>query len=481
MAQGHSPTSRRVCVVGGGITALSAAYYLLRYGQQNRQSFQITILEAEHRLGGKLRTERDRGLTLELGPDSLLKRKPWAVELIDQLGLTGDLVASHASTRKMYVTANGNVEPLPEGLLMGAPVNPAHLLSSRILSWPGKLRALLEPLLPPKAVDEDETLAAFARRRLGEEAARKLLEPLLKAPYAGRAAELSLMATYPGLRELERRYGSLTDAVRQGYRPGEGAFVTLRQGLEHLVQQLVAELSRSANGQPGQSTVEIKTGLAATRVVPKNGRCYRVAAREAGKPEELTEDFDAVIITTPAFVTAEILESFLSEAANVLAAIPYASVGIVGFAFHRSQISHPLDGSGLLVPEDSPLILSGCTWLSSKWPHSCPEDTALIRCFHKLEPGVTTEAAINQVLDEISSLLGIKGKPYWIRSIQWTKAIPQYTLGHLKRVDLLEKLLAPYPGLLLAGAALKGIGIPDCVRQGRDAAAQLANNSLSSR
>lgn len=461
---------QRVCIIGGGITGLSAAYYLLRLAEARQKSLQLVILEADHRLGGKIRTARNKDLILELGPDSMLRRKPWALDLVRQIGLGDEIVGNDPRAGQMYAYHQGKIYPLPVGLLPGAATDPRQLLRSPLLSWPGKLRVLLEPFLPARMDDQDETIASFARRRLGVEAGKRMLEPLLKAPFGGAASRLSLLATYPDLRRLERSHGSLSQAVRgmagvaraaadPAQRPS--AFASLRSGLEKLVHALAGTLQQSP-------VCTIVTGTAVTAVNPGSRSRYRVIAGSA------SEEFDAVIITAPAFAAANIIRPVVPEVVEPLLAIDYESIGVVGFAFRRSSVSHSLDGSGIIIPEDSPLTMTGCAWLSSKWPHSCPADLALIRCFFKPRAGVSPDDLVHVVYEEMASLLGIKDPPIWTRFIHWPNAIPQYNLGHLERVERIEAALSQFPGLFLTGAALRGIGLPDCVRQGREAAEQAA-------
>lgn len=472
--QGHD-----VCIAGGGITGLAAAFFLVQMAKAHGRPLRVTIIEASDRVGGKIATYTDGDVVLELGPDSVLRRKPWAVDLARQLGLGDQLVGNNRDAAKMYTIHRGRLEPLPDGLLLGAPADLSGLLDTPLLSWPGKIRAALEPLLPPlnpRGGYTDETIASFARRRLGTEAARQLLEPVLKAPYAGQASQLSLMATYPWLRSLEEQHGNLTQGVRhmmemmsgRGSQSSPSPFTSLKSGLESIVHRLQAVLESSA-------ACRIVTGARVSRVEPSTGGRFRVHfCDKSASSSSSSENFDAVIITTPAFAAAQMLSSPVPELASRLEEIPYVSVGVIGLAFDRSQVGHPLDGSGILLPEDSPGLMSGCTWFSSKWPHSAPSNIALLRCFFKPDPFSSEEEIVTTILAELAPLLDIAGSPLWWKIQMWENSIPQYTLGHLQRAEAIDGIVTEYHGLSVAGAAFRGIGIPDCVRQGWEAAGRTA-------
>ncbi len=468
-------TAKRIVIVGGGITGLSAAYFLLKRSQGLKPSIEVTLVEPE-RLGGKVVTERVQGFLVEGGPDAFLTQKPWAVQLCRELGLGDQLVAPRPG--KTYVLVGGRLRRLPEGAMGLIPTRLGSFARSELFTLGGKLRMGLELVIPPKRDDQDESLAQFITRRLGREALDRLAEPLLAGVYAADPQCLSVNATFPMLCELERRYGSLIRGalrIRRQRRPPsstssrEGGkppvFLTLRGGLEALTGALTSRIEPRARVLLGRRVVRLEP-LA---------RGYRLKLGDGA-----TLEADAVVLTTPAFVTAELVEPLSAEAAELLVQIPYASTAVVSLGFRCRDVEHPLDGTGFVVPRAEGRELSACTWSSSKWPGRAPEGFVLLRAFFgrfgrsdvlSLEDAELVELA----LDELRDLLGIRGRgrPALARVHRWPRAMPQYLVGHRERLAQIEEALSEHPGLVLAGAAYRGIGLPDCIRQGEEVAERL--------
>lgn len=458
----------RVAVVGGGITGLAAALELEALAAAAGAPLAITLLEGDARLGGKVQTDTPGQLVIEEGPDSMVRQKPWGVDLARRLGLEAQLVATAPQGRQVYLAQGDSLRSLPPGWVLGVPTTPLSLWQAPLLSWPGKVRAAREPLVPPATDPGDESLGAFLTRRLGAETAQKIAGPILASIAAGRAGELSLRATFPQLARLEREHGSLTEGLRrQRARTGPQAgpspspFVTLSGGLAALP---------AAAAQALQAT-RILLNTPVTTVSPvQNG--YRVRAGDGA------ETFAGVVMTVPGFAAAPLLAGF-PEVADPLAAIPYADTAVVALAFRRSGVSHPLDGSGFLVPATEERTITGCTWLSSKWPHTTPQGTVLVRSFvgrrgSQAALALSDEELVEAVLADLNVFLGITEKPLLSRVYRWPRGMPQYVVGHLDRVEAIKAAAAGLPGLELAGAALEGVGIPDCIRQGQEAARRLA-------
>lgn len=528
-------TAFRIAVVGGGITGLAAALHLLDLGQAHATPLEVTVLEAGSSLGGKVRTDRPGRFIIEQGPDSLLARKPWGVDLCRRLGLGDQLTGPGPLASRSYLATGDGLEPMPPGLVLGVPTSARALLSSRLVPFPGRLRAALEPWIPPRrtgsgrgasgrargedvprwrrGVAADESLHEFLSRRLGRMTAEAVAEPLLEAVHAGDARRLSARATYPQLVALEERYGSLTRGLQrqrqappgagsQGAAPGTGAapgaspggatqrsasqgsasqgsasqgagapggsgpagaFATLRTGLGSLAERAVEVLR-------GNSAVRLLTGRRVTLMEPLRGGRWAIVTGDGQR-----EEFDAVVLTVPAFAAAELLSPWAPAAAEPLGRINYASTAAVALAYPRDAVAHPLDGSGFLVPRAKARVITGCTWLSSKWPHTAPPGTALVRCFvGRAGSEEMLTLSDNQLIEavdvDLRRYVDIGSAPVLARVYRWPRAMPQYEVGHLARVDAAEAAVAGYDTLALAGAGLRGLGVPDCIRQGREAA-----------
>jgi oxygen-dependent protoporphyrinogen oxidase len=363
------------------------------------------------------------------------------------------------------------------------PTRLGSFIRSELFTPWGKLRMGLDWLIPPRRNGHDESLAEFIRRRLGREALERLAEPLLAGVYAADPERLSLLATFSRLRELECQHGSLIRGVLRQHRlrrssrsAGSGekprpVFMTLRGGLSALVDALVAQVQHSVSLRMGQRVVRLERVKAAG---------YQLTLADGQKLVA-----DAVVLATPAYVTAELLEALSPEAAALLAEIPYASTAVVTLAFRRSEVEHPLDGTGFVVPRVEGRALTACTWSSSKWPERAPEGFVLLRSFFgrsgaegalKLEDNELIDLA----LKELRELLGIQGKPFLARVHRWPRAMPQYHVGHLERLAKIENALGEHPEILLAGAAYRGIGLPDCIHQGVQAAERVLQQLLCS-
>jgi oxygen-dependent protoporphyrinogen oxidase len=456
----------KLTIIGGGIAGLSAAYYA---SITNHYS-QITILEADSRWGGKIATDRvpyDGGhFIIEGGPDTFLATKPHGVALCKELGLSQRLHGTNPHKKNTYVLHKGRLLPLPDGLAMMIPSDVPSILRSRLLSWRGKARMGLDFILPAKNVNGDESLGAFISRRLGREAYENLIEPLMSGIYAGDGDQLSLASTFPYLRDLELKYGSLargaltmrkqTNGKVQGSR---SAFLTPTTGLAEIVEALVARLR--AHG------VDMRLNTRVTSVTRNQERgTWNL------KLDTDSLDTDSLILATPAFVSAQLTASFDPELASALQSIPYASTATVSLAYRQSDLPRPLDGYGYVIPRREGRKALACTWTSTKFPHRAPEGYALIRVFigragQEIPWEEQELLAIAQ--EELKLTLGITAPPLVQRVFTWENAMPQYNLGHpdiLKRIDAaLEK----YPTLALAGNGYRGIGIPDCIRSGEEA------------
>ena len=449
----------RAVVVGGGVAGLAASHRL----EALLPEVEIALVEQGDGLGGKIATERADGFVIEAAADSFLSRKPRGIGLCEELGLTGELVGRRPEHERTFVRRGGDLHPLPTGLTGMIPTNLDALSESALLSPEGRARLAAEVDVPVGG-DGDESIASFVSRRLGREAYEAFVEPLMTGIYGGDGEQLSLEATFPQLRALELEHGSLIEGL-SAQAPGSRAhppFVTLSPGMDALVVALRSRLERT----------RVATG-SGVREVSHEGEGYRVEL-EGG--EALLAD--AVVVAAPAFAAAEMLSSLDEALAAAHAEIPYASSVIVTFGFREEDVSHPLDGYGYVVPRVEGTDVLACTWTSRKWEGRAPEGALLVRVFAgrfggrdlTLDPD---EELVKVARDELS-LLGVDATPILTRVRRWPRGMPQYVLGHTGRLARIEAALDEHPGLAVAGAAYRGVGIPDCIRSGEEAAESVA-------
>ena len=471
---GHTPGERRprVIIIGGGIAGLSAAYTLATDQRARALGIASTLIEEDRQLGGKIRTERIGDCLIENGPDSFLATKPWAAELCWALGL-GDRLVGTRPGQPVYVAWRGRLHPLPDGAMFGIPTRLGPVARSRLFSPMEKLRMAMDLVLP-RGRGADESIGGLLRRRLGDAAVDRLAGPLLGGIYAGDADTLSVRATFPKLVEWEAQYRSLILAAlarrRQPTAPAPRApnamFLSLAGGLGEMIDRLAASLGETV----------ILTGRRVVRLIGKPER------REPGYAVLLDEgtclEAEAVVLATPAYVTARLLEPLAPAAAAHLRTIPYVSTAAVTLAYKREMIRHPLDGNGFVVARGGALNTTACTWISSKWPYRAPAGIALLRCYL----GAAGREAVVQEDDrrltelaraDLRATMGIDATPAFVSVTRWPAAMPQYPPGHLERLEAIERAVEAQPGITLAGAGYRGIGIPDCIRQGTEAARRL--------
>ncbi len=431
----------KLIVVGGGITGLAAAHRAVELARERGRSLDLTLIEASDRLGGAIQTERRQGFLVECGPDSFLSEKPWALALCRRLGVEDRLVRTDDRHRRVFVVWGGRLHPLPDGFQLLAPTRFGPFLASRLFSWPGKLRMGLDLVLP-RGGHADESLGSFVRRRLGREALERAAQPLVAGIYTADPMDLSLSATMPRFIDLERRERSLILAMWRASRraPSEAAgasgarwslFVTFAEGMEEMIRVLADTLPPGA--------VRLKERVVD---VAREGRGWRVATRDGAA---LTAD--GVILATEAYQSARMVRYLDPSLALLLEGISYASSAAVTLAYRRAAIRHPLDGFGFVVPavEGRPII--ACTFSSVKYPGRAPDGHALLRVF---AGGALNEAVVDKedgelvatARGQLAELLGADGEPLWTRVARYRKAMPQYHVGHLARVEAIERGLA---------------------------------------
>jgi len=458
---------KRIAIIGAGIAGLSTAYYLSQFSRQGGQQLEIALLEKEGRLGGSILTEQADGFLMEGGPDCFISEKPWALQLCRELGIEGEVIGTNQQVRRTFILRGRRLHVIPEGFMLLAPTSQWPFIKSSLFSLTGKARMGLDLILPRKKSTEEESLAAFVRRRLGREALERIAEPLVAGIHAGDPESMSLLSTFPRFIDLEREHRSLIWGMYQRkkqfahLRSRYTMFLTLRHGMEGLITALEKTLPPGIISlEQGVVGVEKITGKSS------QGPQYRLQLR--GKKKAL--EADAVVLATPAFATAELLQGIARDIAQQLNTIPYCSTATVNLAYDCSQIRHPLDGYGFVVPRLEKRSIMAATFSSVKFAGRAPEGKALLRCFvggAKNEEIVSWGDAelLAAVRGDIEDILRIKGMPLLQRIYRWHKAMPQYTLGHEGRLSRIGQGLAKHPGLFLVGSAYRGIGISDCIHQ----------------
>jgi oxygen-dependent protoporphyrinogen oxidase len=443
----------RVAVVGAGLSGLALAHRLLTLAQARGEPLDLQVLEGSDRAGGNIRTERAGAFVLEAGPNGFVDTVPEMLDLVDELGLLRRLVRAGARARKRFIYRRGR--------LHAAPLSPPAFLGTSVLSWRGKARLLLEPFVPQKGRtgEEDETIAEFGRRRLGREATAALLDPFVSGVFAGDVEALSAASAFPLLVELEERHGTLFRGMRaraaERRRAGRGpaALTSFRQGMEELSSALEARIAPA-----------LRLG-ARVRALDRRAGAWRIAL-ERGEPVEA----DRVVLATPSFASAAILEPLDRELAAILSEIPFAPIAVLAVGLRQRQVSHPLDGFGFLVPRGEGLRILGTIFCSSVYEERAPEGSVLLRAFvgGSRDPEAATlpdGALMDLFRSEVGGVLGISGAPVVERIHRYPRAIPQYVRGHAARLRRIAERLRSHDGLFLAGNSYRGVSMNDCVRQ----------------
>ena len=467
---------KRAIVIGGGITGLAAAYRLKREAENREIPLEISLLEASNRVGGVIQTEHRDGFIIEHGPDAFITTKPWAKALCEELGLTDKLIGTNPKVRRSFVLRKGKLLSVPEGFYMMAPGSFGPFLKSPIFSLPGKFRIALDLFIPRRSDIEDESVADFVRRRLGNEAFERMAQPMIGGIYTSDAENLSLKATFPRFLEMEQEHGSIIKALltqkrkaTQASRGTSGAryslFLSFADGMQTLVDTLAAKLAECIRFLSCVGTIEEKENKKGWRVCLENG--------------EVLES-DLLCIALPAPRTSNILSEVAPPLAKKLSAIPYTSSATVNLAFRREDISHPLNGMGFVVPITEQLNLVGCSFSSVKFENRAPINSVLLRFFiggNTVSNNVNKNRShidlVSSALKDVSKLLGIKKEPLFSIVSEHSQAMAQYLVGHQKLVREIDELAKGLPGLALAGNAYHGIGIPDCIHSGEQAALKL--------
>ncbi|MBI3477095.1 MAG: protoporphyrinogen oxidase [Acidobacteria bacterium] len=461
---------KRIAIIGGGISGLAAAY-ALEERRMRGVSVEYVLFEAGRRLGGVLVTDRVQDCLVEAGADSFLTEKPWAIELCKKLDLGDQLIGSNDSERKTYIIVKNKLVVMPDGLMFMVPTKIMPTVLSPLFSLRTKIRMAAEWFHPPRTASEDETVAELVARHYGPEMVDRLADPLLSGVYGGEASQLSVRAVLARFADMEAKHGSLGRAMLAARkkmasgpsRPAPPLFTSLKLGMQQMVDALVARLD------PGALRLCTKV----ESVMAENSG-FTVSAGYH------SDHFDAVIVATPAPAAANLLRFTQEKLASELAGIRYSSSVTVTLGYDEKVRAALPPGFGFLVPRSEGRRMLAATFVHNKFPHRAPENRAIVRCFLG---GARDEKVLDSKDDEIlrivrkelQEIVGISAEPLFARVYKWRSAMAQYEVGHLERIQRIQAHCENVPGLVLAGNAFSGIGVPDCVRSGTQAADQLSS------
>ena len=443
----------KALIIGGGISGLSTAYYLSKAGVRP------TLIEKAPRVGGVIQTTVQQDCVLEAGPDGFMAAKPAAMSLIRELGLADQVMGSNDHSRVTYIVKKGRLVPMPDGLMMMVPTKIMPLVGTPLLGWGTKIRMGLEFLRWPKGRQPDRSVYDFLMDHYGQESIDYLAEPLLAGVYGGDPRQMSVNSVLARFVEIEAKYGSLTRGVLAQPRPkssGSSSFLlTLKNGLGQLIEAL-------------RPFADVVHGSAEALEEHANG--YRVRA------DGDWIEAENVVLATSARDGAKLLGSSQKELADLLGAIPYTTSITLSLGYQKSTFDHPLAGHGFLVPKRERKYILGCTWVGNKFDHRVPDDKVVVRCFMGGDAlPLTDEALVEAARGELRSIMGLEAAPVFYSVARWPNSMAQYTVGHQKRVERIEAIMQSLPRLHLAGNYFHGIGIPDCVRMGKEAAERITS------
>jgi protoporphyrinogen/coproporphyrinogen III oxidase len=465
---------KRIAIIGGGIAGLSAAWALEK-ARRAGQDVEYALFEAGSRLGGVIGSEVVDGCVIEGGPDSFLTEKPAAAQLCRELGIGDQLLPSNDAERKTYIVVRNRLIPLPDGLMFMIPTRLVPTACTQLFSLGTKLRMAREYLFPPTPATQDESVAAMTLRHFGQETVDRLVSPLLSGVYGGDATQLSVRAVLPRMVKMEQEHRSLTRAMLAARKQASSAparpagprptlFTTLRGGMSQMADAVSAQLV------PGSVRLDAPVhGLGRTDTRAEPSRAWTVESTYG------REQFDAVILALPAWASANLLRLIDHPLAEALNGVPYSSSITVTMGYEREQLAGLPPGFGFLVPATEKRRMLACTFVHVKFAGRMPEGKGLLRCFLG---GAGNDALLDEddaritqmALRELDEILHLKAQPQFVRIHRSRRGMAQYGVGHLERIQLVRDRVATLPGLELAGNAYQGIGVPDCIRTGQEAA-----------
>src|SRR5271165_2736194 len=468
---------KRIAIIGGGISGLSAAFHLEK-ARAAGSDLSYTLFESSNRLGGSMHSTRVDGCLVEAGPDSFLTEKPWALTLCQELGIDDQLIGSNDAQRKTYIVVDGRLIAMPDGLMFMVPTKLVPTALTPLFSWRTKVRMAQELMHPPRPMQDDETVGELVERHFGAEVVDRLADPLLSGVYGGDANKLSARAVLPRFVEMEEKYGSLSRAMLAAHKKmkamaGKTAPRPLFSSLKEGMQQMVNALS----GRLDPKGFRLGTRV---RGIYREDERWRIAIDLGG---DLL--FDAVILATPANVAGALLESVDRDLADDLLGITYSSSVTITLGYHMDQLKPMPPGFGFLVPRSEGRRMLACTFVHNKFPHRAPANKGIVRCFlggarDEAVLALTDDEIVDTVRRELKEIVKLDARPMFDRVYRWRGAMAQYESGHLARVKRIDQRVKNIPGLELAGNAYHGIGVPDCIRSGMEAANALLPAAVES-
>ncbi|QDU02761.1 Protoporphyrinogen oxidase [Gimesia chilikensis] len=477
-----STAVKRIAVIGGGVTGLSAAHRILELSDEQQQPVEVTLFESQPEAGGWIGTIDQGDYLIDTGADMFITNKPAGINLCKRLGLVDQLISTDTRYRGALVLSRGLTVPVPLGFELMTPSRMLPMLRTPLLSLWGKIRMGLEYFLPRRhsssGLDQDdESLAHFVTRRFGKEALTRLVQPLVAGIYTSDPEKLSLRATLPRFLDMERDHRSLIKAARHQKKAARsqsdatgaryGLFAAFKGGMQTLTRTLAERVSERGT---------ILYEHCVTHVVPSAGGGYEVTMASKGAAQ--TQHFGAVLIAAPTHQAASMTTGFAPELSSLLAQIEYASTAILVNIYKLSDIKHPLRAFGLVIPAAEKRKIFAVAFASRKFPGRAPEDCIQLRTFiggaMQSEMLEHTDEELQEIVrSELDDILGLQGKPLFSKLLRHNQSMPQYHLGHLELVEQIEQQASHYPGLELAGNAYRGVGIPDSIQSAEDAAERL--------
>jgi oxygen-dependent protoporphyrinogen oxidase len=469
----------KVIIIGGGIAGLAAAVHLKAGAKAHGKTVDVLLLEKNSRVGGKIITEKIDRYLIEGGPDSFLPEKVWSVNLAKHLGLDPEMLPSNDQFKGTFIYSRKALHSLPEGVMLMVPTMFWPMAKSRLITWPGKVRMGMEMFIPKRKERDDESLASFVTRRLGRECLEKIAEPLVAGIHTSNPDNMSVLATFPRFVEMERKSGSLIHGMLSAMRnrphatlsgppPKPGVpkmtyFMSFKNGMQ--------TLSRACADYVGTESIRLGSGVKA--VEPK-GKGYAVHLES-----NETLEADHVMIASASYDAANMIKNFDANLAAQMNKIEWSSSSTVSIAFRKADVNVPLKGFGFIVPRVEGRRINAATYSSIKWSFRAPDDHLLIRGFvggghhEELVHDLDDAGMVDMILEELDTILGLKAKPQFTKVYRWFKGMPKYTVGHLDRIAVLDRMLGVHPGLHLIGCSYKGIGIGDCVHEAQIAAEKI--------
>jgi oxygen-dependent protoporphyrinogen oxidase len=480
---------KRIIIIGGGVAGLGAAYKVTRAASEGH-AVEFVLLEKDQRLGGKIQTEivpdpSEKGsFIVDGGPDCFLTEKPACHRIARLTGIFDDELPTDDSRRRTWILSRGKLHQMPDGVMMFAPTKFVPFATTGLFSWPGKIRMAMDLFIPPRKVVpgelNDETLESFVVRRMGRECLDRLAEPLVGGVHASDPRQMSLAATFPRLLEMEQNYGSLLKAfiavrqkieeMRRKYPPKPGEkprtfFTSFVNGMQQLTDRMADVAGRK----------KIHIGISVSSVKRIGGGGWSAHLSDGS-----TIEGDAVILAAESWAAEPLVRPIDHAIADALTAIPASSSATISVAFNEGDAGFDLNAFGVLCPLVESRALMAATYSSTKWPGRAPQGKVLLRGFvggpHNQQIlKRSDEELVKIVLAEFHEIVGLNpfAKPLFSRVFRWHLGMPQYTLGHLDRVALIENRSAQIPGLALAGGSYRGVGVPNCIESGERAVSKI--------